>query len=702
MPEAPSSVRGAGLGGLAGLALLLAASGCQDRNRGVSPDGAGMYFPSGVALDPRVPDNKRARWLFVLNGNSDLVYNAGTLMPVDLRGFFDAWMLDPDRCFGTLDNPATADVDETVDPDPAYCGPGPCPGCGDPAFEPNPADPDRKPPRVGDVGSTPTEDIPCRRNAYKPQVVECEDTFFIEESAAVHLGNFGTSLRGWTREVVQPGAACDDAAPCGSGNVCVRGTCVSRAEGHLFAAVRGDPSITWVRVTYNENNRPAGGDPHDVVPVLDCGQGSLYDPDRCAGKFPDLDEDGTPSGEAHLLTYLRNDPDTIRIASEPTNILAIPGDPRVMVTHATRSAVTMIDMDGQLTVDDDGELVPDGVPAITQMRAVFEIGGVPGGGWGLARRPCTPDNAPSLTYGKDASGALKPCQRPMVYAGFRTALYVARMYIAEIDPLDGASVDQALATLAGQIADVEAQIAMTADPDELAELEVLLAELQAELQHYTTLKEALLDDPDDPDDDDYQQKCLLAEDIFGDALYDEDRGDPPTKGSFLCDAKLFGAGLFRAAAWDTGTTSGSAQLGDMAFSRDGNRLFAVQTNPGGLAYIDTSLNEQGRTRDQSAGVIELCAAPTALTIFYAGEQEYAAVTCYKPSELFIVDLGQVRVIGNVSLGNGPHPMAVDPARNLMYIANTLDKTLSVVDLSPKRVTRFSEIARLGRQVPYNR
>ena len=80
-------------------ATLLTLTGCPDRNRGISPDGAGLFFPAGTVLDPRVPTDEQARWLYVLNANSDLVYNAGTLVPVDIRDFYRKWMRDPEACF---------------------------------------------------------------------------------------------------------------------------------------------------------------------------------------------------------------------------------------------------------------------------------------------------------------------------------------------------------------------------------------------------------------------------------------------------------------------------------------------------------------------------------------------------------------------------------------------------------------------------
>ncbi len=620
---------------MAVVSALCVGAGCQDRNRGVSPDGVGLYFPSGIALDPRVPQDQAARWLFVLNGNSDLVYNAGSVVPVDLDKFFRSWMLDPELCFGVDRNGLpTADG-----PNAAFCAPAPCDGC----KAPNIGERDDLP-AIGDVGFIPTEDIPCRRNTYKPQVVECEDTFFIREDLAVHLGNFGTSLKGWTRDVV------GDAA---------------ESVGKLFVAVRGDPSVTYVDLS--------GGLPgSDKDLTLECGQGELYDEVRCAGR--------------HKLTFLRNDEESARIASEPSNILAEPGQQYILVTHATRPAVTLIDMNGQYDASGDG-VKKDKDPAIIQMRTIFEFGGTTGGGWGIARWPCVPGlSVPTLTIGRDDEGNPVDCKRPLIYAGFRTALYVSRTFIDEADPLTG-SIDPTW--IQGNIDSLTKKLEANDDP----KIEETLNE---QLTDWRDTKK-YVDDHGDLD-----QRCLLGSEIAGSTLDDDDLSNPSTAGAFLCDAQIYGAGLLRAAAFDTGVAAATALLGDIAFSRDGKRLFVVQTNPGGLAYVDTSLDAVGDTRDNAAGLIELCAQPSGMQVFYDGEYEYAAITCYKPQEVFIVDLGGVRVVANIAVGTGPHPMAVDPARDLLYITNTLDKTVSVVDLSPKRPTRFGEIARIGRQVPYNR
>jgi YVTN family beta-propeller protein len=64
------------------IALLvgsLAVAGCSFGESGVTPPLDGLFLPTSVAVDPA------GDWLFVVNSNSDLRYNAGTVAAVDLR-----------------------------------------------------------------------------------------------------------------------------------------------------------------------------------------------------------------------------------------------------------------------------------------------------------------------------------------------------------------------------------------------------------------------------------------------------------------------------------------------------------------------------------------------------------------------------------------------------------------------------------------
>lgn len=141
-------------------------------------------------------------------------------------------------------------------------------------------------------------------------------------------------------------------------------------------------------------------------------------------------------------------------------------------------------------------------------------------------------------------------------------------------------------------------------------------------------------------------------------------------------------------------------LANIGFSRSGNELYVVQSNPGGLLRVDTSIGADGETRDVPAGQVEVCAQPTSMAIYDDGGSQIALVTCYRSGEIFIVDLESFTVVGLSRAGIGPDSLAVDLAREVVYVANSLDGTVSVIDMSRARPTRFNQIARIGLQDPY--
>jgi DNA-binding beta-propeller fold protein YncE len=141
-------------------------------------------------------------------------------------------------------------------------------------------------------------------------------------------------------------------------------------------------------------------------------------------------------------------------------------------------------------------------------------------------------------------------------------------------------------------------------------------------------------------------------------------------------------------------------LADIGFSRDGNELYVVQSNPGGLLRVDTSIGADGETRDVPAGQVEICAQPTSMAIYDDGGSQFALVTCYRSGEVFIVDLASFTVVGLSRAGIGPDSLAIDLAREVVYVANSLDGTISIIDMSRSRPTRFNQIARIGLQEPY--
>jgi DNA-binding beta-propeller fold protein YncE len=126
----------------------------------------------------------------------------------------------------------------------------------------------------------------------------------------------------------------------------------------------------------------------------------------------------------------------------------------------------------------------------------------------------------------------------------------------------------------------------------------------------------------------------------------------------------------------------------------------VQRNPGGLIRIDTSLGVDGEPLDVDVGAVEVCSQPTSMVIYDDGDNEYGLVTCYRSGEVFIVDLAALTVVGLSRAGIGPDAMAVDVAREVVYVANSLDATISIIDMGRTSPSRFTEIGRIGLQEPY--
>lgn len=141
-------------------------------------------------------------------------------------------------------------------------------------------------------------------------------------------------------------------------------------------------------------------------------------------------------------------------------------------------------------------------------------------------------------------------------------------------------------------------------------------------------------------------------------------------------------------------------LGDIGFSRAGDQLYVVQSNPGGLLRVDTSLGDNGEPLNIDVGQVEVCAQPTSLAIYDDGANEYGIVTCYRSGEVFIVDLAVLTVVGLSRAGIGPDAIAVDLAREVIYVGNSLDATVSIIDMSRTRSARFTEIGRIGLQEAY--
>lgn len=178
-------------------------------------------------------------------------------------------------------------------------------------------------------------------------------------------------------------------------------------------------------------------------------------------------------------------------------------------------------------------------------------------------------------------------------------------------------------------------------------------------------------------------------------------GAVPDAGEVDCDPKFLPFDLNVLTGGLQNNLGGALLYGDLEFTRDGEELFVVQSAPGALIRINTGLDALGRTIDEPNAFVELCDRPAALTIYDDGVGRYGLTTCYRSALVYVVDLDAMRVVAQVRAGTGPNRIISDLAREYVYVANTLDSTISVIDMSRDRATRFSQVARLGLQEPFD-
>jgi DNA-binding beta-propeller fold protein YncE len=135
---------------LLGVALVLAGAGCGFGESGIAPPADRIFFPAGIAVDPN------GEWLYVVNSNSDLRFNAGTVVAVNLAE------AAKDRV-AAAQSPAT-------------------PRCPNSVF----VQPENAAPRF------------CCRDFVDGNIVNCDERGYVNSAATVRIGSFGGSV------VVQP------------------------------------------------------------------------------------------------------------------------------------------------------------------------------------------------------------------------------------------------------------------------------------------------------------------------------------------------------------------------------------------------------------------------------------------------------------------------------------------------------------------
>lgn len=390
---------------------------------------------------------------------------------------------------------------------------------------------------------------------------------------------------------------------------------------------------------------PVRGDPSITYIDVD---GELPDPPdlNCGQREVDGEAfDESRCDDGYKLTHLRNDTSLEELDREPFSVHISVGDGYRygVVSHSASQTLSLIDLDGL-----DGD--PDEKPALVDMQNIFTptSAGVRPGGYGIATRSCgacqnydVDDMDMDGFDAQDNTPAItQDCTRPLVYGSLRYQLLATSFTASGLDDTDL--------------------------PDGAAER--------------TSCED---------DQGNYVGPFCASPDEVGDAC------------ALICEPQVRAAVRFETGGLDPLALASGAALGDVAFGDEcSDSLYVLQTNPGALLRLDTRVVD-GEPLDSPAGApIELCDQPSRFEIWQ--EHGLAFVSCFQAAYVYVVDLNAERVIDTVITGTGPHDVALDEVRQMLYVTNLLEGSISVIDVGRDRPTRYKEVARLGLQDPFSR
>jgi len=133
----------------------------------------------------------------------------------------------------------------------------------------------------------------------------------------------------------------------------------------------------------------------------------------------------------------------------------------------------------------------------------------------------------------------------------------------------------------------------------------------------------------------------------------------------------------------------------LVFSADGNRAHVINRRPPTLISVDTSVDELGRPRNEVIQATELCPQAGLVTLADMGQGDRAYVTCFRDGQIWVIDPEGAALESVISVGRGPHAMAISQTRKQMYVTNFLENTVAVIDLTPGVPTENRVVVRLG-------
>jgi DNA-binding beta-propeller fold protein YncE len=139
-------------------------------------------------------------------------------------------------------------------------------------------------------------------------------------------------------------------------------------------------------------------------------------------------------------------------------------------------------------------------------------------------------------------------------------------------------------------------------------------------------------------------------------------------------------------------------IGDLRFEDPaGDHLLVVHTTPPALTRVDTRVGEDGDARDAVLATVPLCNNPNLLALYDNGPsgERLAFVSCYGDDQIAVISRGAFLKIATIPVGGGPNELIVDAARQRLYVVETLNSAISLIELDPSSPRRLQVIARIA-------
>jgi hypothetical protein len=112
-----------------------------------------------------------------------------------------------------------------------------------------------------------------------------------------------------------------------------------------------------------------------------------------------------------------------------------------------------------------------------------------------------------------------------------------------------------------------------------------------------------------------------------------------------------------------------------------DRAFVLARRPEAVVEVDLA---QSATRSTAAidAVYEVGAGPSRLALVDVEGRTIVLASCFDARRLFVIDADHGALISTIGGFTGPYDLAVDPARNFLYMADFTTSVIRVIDLAP--------------------